>query len=257
VPPVRVIRLADTRTSRRGPVLLAGLMLAVGAVSSVLAIAAPARRPEATALLAIVAALALGIGAGMLGQLLRTRRNAAPEDIVRLLSGALDDAYLLLVSPRLPGVPAEVEALLVGPPGVRAVIARRWHGRYRVRGHGWEFDARGHRGWIPCITNPTFEGTAARNAVATWARGAGFENLPIELAVAFPDRHSRLVLEEPDTEVITTDNVPWWANGMGQVQRLNAERVIAFAESVIETSRRSGDGGPMPANHRSLTHRAG
>jgi hypothetical protein len=254
---MRVIRLATTPASSRGPALLGGLMLAVGAVASALAVAAPARRPEATAVLAIVAALALGVGAGMLGQVLRTRRSGPPEDLVRLLSGALDDAYLLLVTPRLPGVPADVEALLVGPPGVRAIIARRWHGRYRVRGHGWEFDARGRKGWIPCITNPTFEGTTARNAVTAWARGAGHENLPVEAAVAFPDRHSRLVLEEPDAEVITTDNVPWWANGMGRVQRLNAERVVAFADSVIQASRAGGDAGRLPASQSGLTRRAG
>ncbi len=240
---MRVIRLSSPERSRRGPGILAGVMLAVGGVAAVLAIAGPQRQPEARAVLAIVAALGLGIGAGMLGQVLRARTSGAPDDLVRLLSDALDDAYLLLLGPRLPGVPPEVEALLVGPPGVRALIARRWQGRYRVRGHGWEFDTHSRRGWIPCITNPSYEGTAARNAVAAWARDAGHENLPLEAAVAFPDRRSRLILEEPDSEVITTDNAPWWANAIGRVQRLNAERVIAFAESVIETSR-SGDEPP-------------
>ncbi len=254
---MRVIRLAEQGESRRGPAILSALMLLVGAISAVLALSAPAQRPEAAAVLAIVAALALGVGAGMLGQILRIRRSATPEDVVRLLSGALDDTYLLLVSPRLPGVPAEVEAVLVGPPGVRALIARRWHGRYRVRGRGWEFDARGRKGWIPCITNPSYEGTAARNAVATWARGAGHENLPIEPAVAFPDRHSRLILEEPDSEVVTTDNVPWWANAMGRVQRLNAEQVVAFAESVIDATRYGTDGGPVPPRRAGLNRRLG
>jgi hypothetical protein len=234
---MRVIRLASPRSSRRRPAALAALMLGVGAIAAVLAIAGPSQRAEARAMLAIVAALGLGVGAGMVGQVLRMRAGSAPEDVVRLLSGALDDAYLLLVAPRLSGVPAEVEALLVGPPGVRALIARRWNGHYRVRGHGWEFDARGRQGWIPCITNPSFEGTAARNALVTWAKGAGHENVPIEVAIAFPDRHSRLVLEEPDSEVITTENVPWWANSIGRVQRMNAERVVAFAESVIAASR--------------------
>ncbi len=250
---MRVIRLAETAPSRRRAFALAGLMLAVGAVAAVLAIAGPQRRPEASALLAIVAALGLGIGAGMLAQALRARTSGAPEDVVRLLAGALDDAYLLLVAPRLPGVPREVEALLVGPPGVRVLIARRWHGRYRVRGHGWEFDARGRKGWIPCITNPSFEGQAARNALVSWARGAGHENLPAEPAVVFPERRSRIVLEEPESEVITTENVPWWANGFGRVQRLNAERVVAFAESVIDASRAAQEppasvpAGPSPA----------
>jgi hypothetical protein len=258
MPPMRVIRLAERRVNRRGPAVLTALMLTVGGVSSALAVVAPSRRPEVTALLAIVAALALGVGAGILAQLLlRVRPGRPSEDVVRLLARALDDSYLLLVSPRLPGVPADVEALLVGPPGVRALIARRWPGRYRVRGHGWEFDTRSRHGWVPCTTNPTFEGATARAAVVTWANDAGFAHLAIEPAVAFPDRRSHLVLEEPDAEIITTDNVPWWANGMGRVQRLDAERVIAFAESVIEASRAVDGNESQTANRRGLTRRAG
>lgn len=246
---MRIIHVTEAPETRLGPLAMAVGMLVVGAVAAVLAIVAPARRPEASALLAIVAALALGVGAGWLAQVLRRRRVGAPRDLVRLLAGALDDSYLLLVGPRLPGVPSEVEALLVGPPGVRALIARRWHGRYRVRSHSWEFDTRSRKGWIPCLTNPTLEGTAARNAVASWAREAGHPNLPIEAAVVFPSRHTRLVLEEPDAEVITTANVPWWANAVGRVQRLNAERAVAFADSVIDASRRGSkpNGGPVSA----------
>lgn len=255
---MRVIRLHDPAPSRRGPTAMAGGMLVVGAVAATLAIAAPSQRPEASALLAIVGALALGIGAGWLAQVLRNRATGAPEDLVRLFGAALDDAYLLLVGPRLPGVPRDVEAILAGPPGVRVVLARRWHGRYRVRGHGWEFDAHGRRGWIPCITNPTFEGSAARNAVAAWAAGAGHENVPMEAVVAFPDRHSRLVLEEPDAEVVTTENAPWWANRVGRVQRMNAERVVGFAEAVIAESRseRERGGKVKPRPRRPLTGRS-
>ena len=28
------------------------------------------------------------------------------------------------------------------PLGVRALVARRWRGHYRVRGRGWEYDTR-------------------------------------------------------------------------------------------------------------------
>lgn len=233
---LRVARLAHGTHARWSAVILAAFMLIAGAVAAVLAIVGPHRRPEANAILAIVAALGLGIGAGMLGQVLRSRGPARHDDLVRLLAGTLDDTYLLLVAPRLPGVPAEVEALLVGPPGVRVIVARRWNGRYRVRAHRWEFDARGRRGWIPCLTNPSADATAARNAVAAWARSAGHDTVPLEPAIAFPDRHSRVTLQEPDVEVITTDNAPWWANATGRVQRLTADRVTAFAESVIDAS---------------------
>jgi hypothetical protein len=236
---VRLIRLVPPPSTRRGPLLLAGLMLAVGAAAAVLAIVAPSRRDEATAVLAVVSGLGLGVGAGMLAQTLRVRRDEGGEDLVRLLSPALDDAYLLLLRPRLRGVPADLEALLVGPPGVRAIVARRWQGRYRVRGHGWEYDAHGRRGWIRCITNPSFEAGAARNAVVGWVHAElGESNVPIEATIAFPSRLSHVVLEEPDVEVVTAENAPWWANRIGRVQRMDAARVVAFADAVVTESRR-------------------
>ena len=217
-------------------------MLAVGAVAAVLAIVEPARREEASAVLAIAAALGLGVGAGMLAQTFRARKNRGSDDLVRLLGATLDDSYLLMLRPRLPGVPQDLEALLAGPPGIRALLVRRWQGRYRVRINTWEFDARGRRGWIPCITNPSFEAGATRNAVVRWARESTTElNPPIEAAVAFPSHRSRLVLEEPDIEVITAENAPWWANSMGRVQRMDAARVVAFAEAVMDASRKQAE----------------
>ena len=239
---MRVIRLAPKPSSRRGPAALAAVMLGMGAIAAVLAIAAPSRREEASAVLAIAAALGLGVGAGMLGQAFRERKEGGGEDLVRLLSATLDDSYLLMVRPQLPGVPADLEALLAGPPGIRALVARRWQGRYRVRTNTWEFDTHGRRGWIPCITNPSFEAGAARNAVVGWARESTTElNPPIEAAIAFPSRRSRLILEEPDVEVITAENAPWWANGMGRVQRMDAARVVAFAEAVMDASRKQAE----------------
>ena len=239
---MRVIRLAPKPSSRRGPAALAAVMLGVGAIAAVLAIAAPSRREEASAVLAIAAALGLGVGAGMLGQAVRERKEGGGEDLVRLLASTLDDSYLLMVRPQLPGVPPDLEALLAGPPGIRALVARRWQGRYRVRINTWEFDTHGRRGWIPCLTNPSFEAGAARNAVVGWARESTTElNPPIEAAVAFPSRRSRLVLEEPDVEVITAENAPWWANGIGRVQRMDAARVVAFAEAVMDASRKQAE----------------
>lgn len=236
---------------------MAGLMLGVGATAAVLAIVAPARRDEASAVLAVVAALGLGVGAGMLAQTLRTRRDDGGEDLVRLLSPALDDSYLLLLRPRLSGVPADLEALLVGPPGVRALVVRRWQGRYRVRGHGWEYDAHGRRGWIRCITNPSFESGSARNAVLGWVRSElGEGTVPVEATVAFPSKRSRVVLEEPDVDVVTAENAPWWANRMGRVQRMDAGRVVAFADAVVTESRRQAAPSARPTPRPPRVRRA-
>jgi hypothetical protein len=134
-------------------------------------------------------------------------------------------------------VPHDLAALLVGPAGVRALIARRWRGRYRVRGRGWEYDTRSTEGWIPCRTNPSFDADAAAEAVARWARTAADEpGLPIAGAIAFPRAFSTLVLEEPESEIVTTDNAPWWAQRIGRVQRLDPQRAARFVQSVLDAA---------------------
>ena len=138
-------------------------------------------------------------------------------------------SYVLILSPRLPEVPSDLAALLVGPAGVRALLVRRWRGRYRVRGRRWEYDTKSRKGWIPCRTNPSFDGDTVAEAVARWARTAADEpSLPVAPAVAFPRPWSVVILEEPEGEVVTTDNAPWWAQSIGRVQKMDQQRVAAL-----------------------------
>jgi hypothetical protein len=200
----------------------------------------PADRVAPIALLGLSGALALGIGGATTARALantRRARVASSDDLARLLAPVFDDAYTLVISPRLPGVPNDLAALLVGPPGVRALIARRWRGRYRVRGRGWEFDTRSRAGWIPTLTNPSFDADAVADAVARWSREAiGDQTITVSPTIAFPRVHSVVVLEEPDGEILTTDNAPWWAQSIGRVQRLDAVRAARFVEAVMSAS---------------------
>jgi hypothetical protein len=167
----------------------------------------------------------------------RRRRDMIGNDIARLLAPAFDDSYTLLLAPRLPGVPADLAALLVGPAGVRALIARRWRGHFRVRGRGWEMDTRSRAGWIPTLTNPSFDADAVADAVTRWSKVALDDpSLGVTPAVAFPRPFSTVVLEEPIGEIVTTDNAPWWAQSIGRVQRIDAHRATRFVEAVLSAS---------------------
>lgn len=234
---MRLIRPARTGPDRRWAIALSLGMLLVSAVAIALMTLLPEERLSAIGALAISAAIGIGVGLAWLIRALSDARRPVGDDLVRLLSPAFDDAYVLIVWPRLPGVPDDLEALLVGPPGVRALIARRWRGRYRVRDRAWEYDTRSRRGWIPCRTNPSFAAGAVAEAVTQWARGATDDPvLHVTPAVAFPLPISRVVLEEPDGEVVTSDNAPWYAQRIGRVQRMDAARVTRFVQAVIDAA---------------------
>lgn len=235
---MRLIRPVDTRGAARSAVILAMLMLIVGCTALALMSIIPTTRVAPIALLGLSAALGLGVGCAIALRAFsagRRRTRERCDDLVRLLAPAFDDSYVLIVSPRLPGVPDDLAALLVGPPGVRAMIVRRWHGSYRVRGRGWDQDTRTRAGWVPCITNPSFDARTVVQSVTRWA-GTALPEVPIPVAgaVAFPRDHSRVILEEPDLEIVTTDNAPWWGQLIGRVRRMDPQRIGRFVEAVLE-----------------------
>jgi hypothetical protein len=230
---------------------LALATLLVGCLALVMMAVLPIDRIGPLAALGVVAALGIGIGLAWLVRSFGGRRAPDGEDIARLLAPAFDDSYVLLLNPRLPDVPKDLAALLVGPAGVRALVARRWRGRYRVRGRGWEYDTHSSAGYIPCRTNPTFDAETVVQAVQRWAHTAADEPaLPAAAAVAFPRSWSVVVLEEPEGEVVTSDNAPWWAHSIGRVQRMDAARVTRFVQSVIDAGDASVAHGMAPAHQR-------
>jgi hypothetical protein len=233
---MRVIRPRSLSSSeRRRSLMLAVAMLGTGLVAGALTLLGVAGAVP-TGLLAAVAALGIGVGGAWLVRAMRPNRGRAiAAKLEDLLAPALDDSYTLLLAPRLPIRDTErLDGILIGPGGVRIITARDWHGRYRVRGRTWEFEAGGRRGWIRCRTNPSFDAGGLASGFVRWAADRGFKDLPLQAALAFPLSHSRVVLEEPEIEVVTGDNAPWWANRIGRVRRLDEAVGLRLATAIIE-----------------------
>jgi hypothetical protein len=236
---VRVIRPAGLATRvRRRPLLLALSMLAAGILAVEIALLAAGQTVMATGVMASAGAVGIGVGVAWLVRVLGpTRRRTAPELLQGMIEGAFGDDYTLILAPQLPVREGRrLDGLLVGPAGIRALTVRDWDGRYRVRGREWTFDAGRRRGWIRCRTNPSFDSARLGEGVSRWAVSAGLANLPIRGAVAFPYRHSHIVLEEPEDEIVTSDNVPWWANAIGRVRRLDPAAGEAFVAAVLDAA---------------------
>jgi hypothetical protein len=236
---MRVIRPAGLAAhARRRLLLLAVTMLATGTLGIEVALLLAGETVAATGVAATAGAVALGVGIAWLMRVIGPNRHrSAAEMLENMLEHAFDDDYTLVLAPQLPVREGRrLDGLLVGPAGVRALTVRDWEGRYRVRGRGWEFDAGRRRGWIPCRTNPSFDAARLGEGVARWASSTGLHNLPIRGAVAFPLKQSRIVLEEPEDEIVTADNTPWWANAIGRVRRLDPSTGAAFVSAVLDAA---------------------
>lgn len=236
---MRVIRPAALATHRRRrPLLLALSMLACGILAAELVLLGTGATIAATGVLASAAALGLGVGAAWLARVASPNRmRSAAELLESLLAPIFDDSYALVLSPRLPiRDAARLDGLLVGPAGVRALTVRDWEGRYRVRGRQWEFHAGRRRGWIRCRTNPSFDAVTLGEGVGRWAVDAGMPHVPVRGAVAFPLKRSRVALEEPEDEIVTTDNGPWWGNAIGRARRLDQAASAGFLDAVLDAA---------------------
>ncbi|MGI8657449.1 MAG: hypothetical protein ACR2K4_01595 [Candidatus Limnocylindria bacterium] len=218
--------------------ILGAGMLLTGVVAIALAIVTGDASPGATGTLGLVAALGLGVGVAWMARVVRPGGSQAPgELLVRLLTPTFDDAYILVLGPRLPIRDSmRLDGLLIGPAGVRSLTVRDWEGRYRVRGRSWEFDAGRRRGWIPCRTNPSFEAASLAEGVTRWATGVGLANLPVKGTLAFPLSRSRIVLEEPADEIVTIDNGPWWANAIGRTRHLDEAAAARLLTAVLDAA---------------------
>jgi hypothetical protein len=249
---MRLIHPSIVRGFRDNALTVALAMLVVGSIAVLLMSLLPPTRVAPIALLGLSAALGLGVGAGLAWRVVRRarlRREQIGDDLGRMLAPAFDDTYTLVLAPRLPGVPDDLAGLLVGPSGVKAFIARRWRGRYRVRGRGWEYDTRSRAGWVPTLSNPSFDADAVADAVSRWTRATlDDQTFAISPAVAFPRTYSTVVLEEPIGEVVTADNAPWWAQSIGRVQRLDPRRAARFVEAVLSASEAEARGSARAAS---------
>lgn len=235
---MRLIRPAQRPDGRLRALPRAVTMMIVGGAAATMLAFVPSSSPTAVAVLGLAAALGLGIGGAYVMRALRhSPQRRVADELARVLASRFDDTYALVLQPRIPGVSSDLAGVLVGPGAVRALVVRDWDGRYRLRGRAWEFDGGERRGWIACRTNPSFEAARVAEALRHWAEQTDLDlHLPLAPAIVFPRRHSRVVLEEPDDEIVTTDNAPWWAQRIGSVQRLDAASVALIVNAVMAAS---------------------
>lgn len=245
---MRVIRPADAGRARRRALAIAAVMTLTGIVAGALVLLALGADVSSTAVvgtLAVVAAIGLGVGGAWLLRIVAPGRSRSPGELLeRLLSPIFDDTYALVIGARLPvRDAARLDGLLVGPAGVRALTVRDWEGGYRVRGRRWEFDG-GRRGWMRCRTNPGFDASALADGVARWAVEAGLGNVAVRGVAVFPLSRTKVALEEPEDEIVTADNVPWWANAIGRARHLDqaaAQRLLTAVLDASEAGSRHAD----------------
>jgi hypothetical protein len=171
-------------------------------------------------LIALVMVIAImGGGAWLFGYLLNWasdrlwnqidnyRKGQEGEDhIVEAMRQHLDGNWTLFRNMTLPGRnKGDIDAVLVGPPGVWALEIKTFSGEYRNIGEQWEY--RAGKKWKLYKPSPSRQANDNARRFANFLRAGGIKQW-IEPVVVWANRTSPLSVNNPSVAVWTLDHLP-------------------------------------------------
>jgi hypothetical protein len=151
------------------------------------------------------------------------RGKAAEDRLTEILSRHLDSRWTLFRNVVLPDRPDDIDAILLGPPGVLALEVKAYRGLYRNIGDRWE--TRRGRQWQAAGSNPTTQalGNAAR--LRAYLRGILGEEVWVEPRVVWAGTR-RLIYERPRVYIWQLERSEDWLRELSNDRAL-AEETLA------------------------------
>ena len=211
-----------------------GALLALAAGLGALALAAYGL--SATALDGLPPAAKLGLGLLLVPALISwvaARRWAAraahfrgglrgEDALERALARCLGDDYTLYRNLRLPGRRGDLDAVLLGPPGVVLLENKAYAGEFVLFGDRW-YRAAGPAGGDMRRWHSSPTAQAARNAdlLAAWLARHGLGEAPVHALVVLSSGRLRESRRAPSVPVVPLDDLPAQLLALPRARRLD------------------------------------
>ncbi len=180
--------------------------------------------------------LALGLGALAAGQDLFSEalgwwQGALGERaIARRLGAILDDQFYLLRNVTLPKQRGDIDAILIGPPGILALEIKDKTGVYRVDGRDWLYLSHGR--WRSSQSNPMRQAQAnARRTEEFLAKaGLAFSTRPV---VVLANSLARVTIDNPAVYIVLQGRLErfiqeWCAHSQTRLNAIQAAQAAAI-----------------------------
>ena len=155
------------------------------------------------------------------------RGEEGEEKVVEKARRALDGKWSLFRNVVLPGRRrADLDIVLVGPPGVWTLEVKTLAGKYKNVGDAWGYRA-GNR-WKRMRKNPTRQARNGAIALAEFLRADGIKTY-VSAAVAWANEDGHISVEDPIVPVWTIDRLEDELGNLGNGQRLEVtaqERIV-------------------------------
>ncbi len=142
----------------------------------------------------------------------------AQDYVTERLAKGLDDSHVLIRNAHLPGTDITLPLILIGPQGVRAILASPVRGIFRARGDTWmSFNQRAQR-FRAAKPNLQARVIAVARALLTYYQNQGIPLPEIEPVLVLADPRSHVDLVEPETHILLADGIRPFAVGLDKNQ---------------------------------------
>lgn len=180
-------------------------------------------------------------GFGWYGEML------AQKELTRRLERHLTANHLLLRNAKLPGSELTVPLILLGPEGVRTIIAIDKAGVFRAKGDGWfRFNSRTRRFRR---TRPNLQSLASSyaEAVHAYLQRQGVPLPEVEPVLAFTNPRTHVDTAQPAVRVIQADAVDHFASNLQKFQPImDREDVDELTDLIINPPLPEPEPEPQP-----------
>lgn len=221
----RQTRAARRRALGAGLATLLLLALVLVGMPALLAVAPPRFAVAATVTVLLLALAAAGVARRAVGRARRFRVGARGEDALqRALARGLGDDYTLYRNLRLPGRGGDIDALLLGPPGLVLLENKAYRGEFVLFGDRWyRAAAPGSRDLRAWADSPSAQAAGNAARLAGWLAGLGpdLAAIPIHPLVVLSSGRVREQRKRPSVPVVPL------ADLARQVRRLPRARGVS------------------------------
>jgi hypothetical protein len=174
------------------------------------------------------------------GQIESYRKGQEGEDrVVEVMRQNLDGNWTVFRNVTLPGrSKADIDTVLVGPPGVWALEIKNLSGAYRNIGERWEF--RTGREWKALKRSPSRQATDNAARLGRFFEADGIKQW-VNPAVIWANREGALTVQNPAVAVWEIDRLPEELGNLWQHKPIKETRRVRIIEKLTALSQQRTD----------------
>lgn len=162
------------------------------------------------------------------------------EWVSRRLSGVLSNDYVLVRNLTLPGAAQPVPLVLVGPQGVRVLVATSVRGVFRAKGEEWLTFRSGAGRFRRVRPNQQAIALGHAEAVHRFLQGQGFPLPEVEAMLVFTNPRTHVDTARPRARIVLADGLEHMAANLTQLRPIMDQEDIESVLGALQHARLPG-----------------